>query len=245
MKVVRLNFSDFVDPSFLTESNAANFVNGINQSGNTVPISVPNGGLGNNAFAEGQTLMFDGVRIVSSGALPQINTALVNDDRYYTKAQIDAMFASLSQVNGPITVDYSNVDNAPAPGVKIGWLTSPVVVFTGTTVMAGEIAQSFVVPGISTLVGIIVTCTATIDAPSGGQVATMRCRANDAAQWIDIGWFMAAGSGDYVAGCDQAIVPLNTDGTFRYYLTCGSMAAGATCVDPGPLTLTIVGYLYS
>lgn len=242
-----LDYDDILNIGFMKQSNAEALLSGLNESGTTVALGVAAGGLGNTAFTAGQTLVYDGQKIVSSGAppTPASPSVLTNDSRYYTKPQIDAFFASLATMNGPIQVDYSNLLNAPNAPVKLQFLTTPLVVFSGNTVMASEVEEAVTGASGQKVVGALLTCTASLSGPDGIPPAIMRARMNSSAAWIDVGWFQAAASGDYVANAAGSVIPVDpTAQSFKYQLVCGSLAPGATCVDPGPVTLKLIGYLY-
>ena len=243
-----LNGDDKLDPSFLTRQNANALMQGLSDVGPIDnPLPTVAGGLGNTEFVAGQTLVFDGRRMISSGSGPTPSVTMTNDDRYYTKPQIDAMFAALANYPNAtaLRVHWGNVTGAPAMGAQMQFLDVPVTVYSNNTVMADP--ASAPAPTLATHVAkaVMVTCTGKVSQPDMSNPAILRCRMNGTSQWIDVGWFLAGGDGDKIAGCNGTIIPVDPDTqSFDYQLVCSGLATGVVCVNPGPVTLKIIGYLY-
>jgi hypothetical protein len=240
-----LNFDDVLTPDFMTEKNTDNLLNGINESTSVATLDVPNGGLGNNAFQTGQTVIFDGTKMVSSGAGPAPTSGpLENDDRYYTKTEIDAFFASLAAAHG-FPVAYANIVGAPSPGAQLQFIT-PVQIYSGTTAMAAP-AQYNIAPLVGhTIVGALITVTCSLSGPDGSHVAQFLVSQTLASPQIAAGWFWAGASGDAVAGTTASIVPVDAvSSSFFYQLIGTGLSSGATVVSGGtPVVATIIGYFF-
>ena len=238
-----LDFDDVLNLSFLTPTNSCALITGLNNTGTAAgaALSVPVGGLGNTSFVQGQTLIFDGSKIISSGAppVPATTAPLRNDDLYYTKAQIDALFASLNAPSGP-PVAYSNLTGAPNPGHKFWFLNSPIQVYSGSTVMGAPVAYT-VVPAVTgqTVVAALVTVTCSLSSPDSGTPALLVAQMNLSSPQIIIGEFFAAGSGDFTAGCTNSVIPVDPSAQSFYYQQINNYVAGGN-----PIVLTLIGYIY-
>lgn len=245
-----LNFDDTLVSSFMTKENTEQLIIGANDSGARTPFAVAVGGSGNNSFTPGQTLIFNGTRFVSSGydPLPFDPSAWTNDDRYYTKAEVDDRFASLG-ADGGFPVAYSNLTGAPAVGLQIQFLTAPIAFFSGTTAQASRQIQSLSsIPVDRTVVAALLATSCRLQGPNSGYTAAFRVSGTISSAQLDVGWFRANGGGDDVAACTNSVVPVVAS-SFYYQLTGVDPAGGADATDgtviaDGPVTSTIIGYLY-
>jgi hypothetical protein len=245
-----LNFDDVLDASFMTKSNTDNLLQGINESDSISTLGVPNGGLGNPNFTPNQTVVFDGIKMVSSGYGPAtVSGPLVNDDRYYTKTEIDAKFTSLASPGG-FPVAYANIIGAPVSGAQLQFIT-PIQVYSGTTAMAAP-AQYNIAPLVGhTIVGALVTVTCMLNGPDTGFAAVMMTSATAVSPQISSGWFRSAGGGDATAGSTTSIVPVDASSSSFFYQLIGLNAnstlvsSGTTVVSGGtPVVVTLIGYFF-
>ena len=232
MQSYLLNFDDVLSESFLTLKNANALINGLNKSQANVPLMTPLGGLGNNQFTAGQTIVFDGNKMVSSGSGPATDAPLVNDDRYYTKAEVDAIIGSLAAGGGP-PVAYANITGAPAAGVQLQFIT-PIQIASLTAATA---LTNFPIAPITghTIVGALITVTNTPSEP--GTLIKFLVSQTMTSAPIDVGWYRQAGSGN-ANGADAvtSLVPVDPTTQSFYYQLTGN--------PPGTVVATLIGYFF-
>jgi hypothetical protein len=240
----KLDYDDVVVPEFCTPTNSNNIIDGITESG-TEQFGVKVGGLGNGTFVAGQTLVYDGTKMVSSGSppLPASSGPLVNDDRYYTKSEIDAMFNSLAS-SGGLPVAYANITGAPAAGVRLSFLNAPVQVASVSSVMGSPVAfpMASYAPSGTKIISSIITVTCSLDAPDHtppAQFVVQSTAALIASSPIDAGWFMAASGDDRVAGCTGTLVPVDPTAQSFFYQLIGNYVTGGT-----PVVAKLIGFFY-
>ena len=231
-----LDFDDILAQSFFTNANATVLIGGVNSSGTTAVFDVGVGGLGNNQFAQGQTLIFDGAKIVSSGVGPAVSTGpLENDDRYYTKSEVDAFFASLNSVGG-FPVAYGNLTGVPALPLQLAFLT-PTQFYSGTSVMSSPVELPMTPITGHKVVAALITVTCSLGGPNSSPPASFQVRQNLGSTPINAGYFWAAGGGDLVAGCTASVVPVDPTAQSFFYQQVGNSTSGA-------ITATLIGVMY-
>jgi hypothetical protein len=237
----KLDYNDLIEEDLFTQSNSDNLINGVTDTG-TAQFGVSVGGTGNANFVPGQTIVYDGLHLVSSGSppIPANPGALINDDRYYTKTEIDTFFASLGTVGG-YAVAYANITGAPVPGVRMQFLSAPVQIVSVSAVMGSPVAFSMAsyAPAGTKIVAAIITVTCKLGGPDGTlNPAKFMVQQNLTSPQIDAGWFAASGGGDGVAGCTGSLVPVDpTAQSFFYQLI-------SNFVTPGPVVANLIGYFF-
>jgi hypothetical protein len=245
-----LDFNTVLSPDLMTECNTTNLLTGINESNSPATLGVPNGGLGSNQFTPGQTLVFNGIEMISSGYGPiAVVGPLINDDRYYTKTEVDAFFDGLGSAGG-YPVSYLNITGAPTPGVQLQFIT-PVQIFSGTVAQASPV-QYVLSPIVGhTIVGALITVTCSLSGPDGTYVAQLLVSATAVSAQTAAGWFWAGGSGDAVGGATVAVAPVDGPSqSFFYQLigknsSGGTVSSGTTVVAGGtPVVVTLIGYFF-
>jgi hypothetical protein len=253
-----LDYDDDLGVSFMAKlSNAANLINGLNQSGATVALATDLGGTGSTTtqLADGQTLIYSAAqkRLVSSGYAAG-STALVNDTRYYTKSQIDAMFAALGSGGGP-SIAWANITGAPQVA-QLAYLNTPQVVWydNGPTVNAVAQTQyviptggSYEIPSSANIVAVIVSATANIvTAPDASSTPVkLTVSATQTSPTMQVAWFggftttIPIGgltSYDHQSMANCSVIPVDTASHSFWYQLSANFGGNAS--------LTIVGYIF-
>ena len=251
-----LDIDDVLEQSLFTSANTANTLAGLTDNANGNSLGVPAGGLGNSNFSPGQTLVFDGTKMVSSGSGP-ITLAPNYDGSYYTKPQIDAMFASLA-TPGTYSVAYANIVGG-IPALQMSFLQvadalSGAQFPTTASTIAGSSTPTLYTPSWSlpagvTLSGLLISVGATLTGPNDGFFAKFQVANNiGLAGLVDAGWFRSSGGSDEV-GCETfALVPCDAHGRFYWRLIgvsdgSGSWTEGGSVMTCATFAVNVVGYL--
>ena len=251
-----LDIDDVLEQSLFTFANSTNVLNGLTAGANGTSLGVPAGGLGNVDFVPGQTIVFNGTAMVSSGAGP-ITLAPNYDDRYYTKTQIDAMFASLA-IPGTYSVAYANIVGG-IPALQMSFLQVADALSgpqfpTTTSSIAGSSTPTLYTPSWSlpagvTLRGLLISVGATLSGPNNGFVTKFQVANNiGLTGLVDAGWFRASSGGDAVGGETFAVVPCDANGRFYWRLIgvstgSGSWTEGGSVMTGATFAVSVVGYL--
>jgi hypothetical protein len=263
-----LDYDDVLGIGFLSKPiNAQNLIAGLNASGVVAALNTDVGGTGSTSaqLTDGETLIFDATqkKLISSGyaggkvsisndsryyTKSQVNDLFATVDSFYTREQIDALFTNLASAGGP-AVNYANITNAPA-GSTLTFLAAPLVVWTDTGSVAAVTPTQYMIPTggayeipeSRTVVAALVTVTMQTT-ESSSQTVQISASATAASPIIQLGW--ARGSSIYYstagiffsnAGCDCAVVPVDSGTNSLYYAVSHAYT--------GSGTITIVGYIY-